>query len=75
MHKRRSRNLQARRIRGIILRESFHDRNLCEAVSRLSGLDVLALLDGSVEPDLVPDIEKGEVLLDLRARGTFQKVE
>jgi hypothetical protein len=75
MHKRSGGKLQARRVRGIILRGSFYDRNVSEVVSRVSRLDVMALLSGLVEVDLVPDIEKGEVLLDSRGRGTFQKVE
>jgi hypothetical protein len=77
MHKRSSGKLQARRVRGIILRESFYDRNLCEVVSRVTRSDVMALLSGLVEADLVqvPDVEKGEVLLDSRGKGTFQKVE
>ena len=41
----------------------------------VSRLDVMALLGGSVEVDLVPDVEKGEVLLDSRGRGTFQKAQ
>jgi hypothetical protein len=42
MHKRNAGKLQARRIRGIILRGSFYDRNVCEVVSRVSRLDVMA---------------------------------
>jgi hypothetical protein len=75
MHKRSAGKLQARRVRGIILRGSFYDRNVCEVVSRVSRSDVMTLLSGLVEVDLIPDVEKGEVLLDSRERGTFQKVE
>jgi hypothetical protein len=67
--------LQARRIRGIILRRSFYDRNVSEVVSRVSRLDVMALLSGPVEVGLVPDVEKGEVLLDSRGRGSFQRAQ
>jgi hypothetical protein len=74
MHKRSSEKLQARRVRGVILRGSFHDRNVCEVISRVSRLDVMAMLGGLIEVDLVPDVEKGEVLLDSRGRGTFQRV-
>jgi hypothetical protein len=73
MHKRGLKKLQARRIRGIILRRSFCDRNVGEVVSRVSRLDVMALLSGPVEVGLVPDVEKGEVLLDSRGRGSFQR--
>jgi hypothetical protein len=75
MHKRSAGKLQARRVRGIILRGSFYDRNVCEVISRVSRLDVMALLGGLVEVDLIPDVEKGEVLLDSRGRGTFQKAQ
>lgn len=42
MHKRNAGKLQARTIRGIILRGSFYDRNVSEVVSRVSRLDVMA---------------------------------
>jgi hypothetical protein len=73
MHKRNPRKLQARKIRRIILAASFRDKNLCEVVSRVSRLDVMALLSGPVEVGLVPDVENGEVLIDSRGRGSFQK--
>jgi hypothetical protein len=75
LHKRSCKKLQDRRVRGIILRGSFHDRNLCEVVSRVTRSDVLALLNETVEVDVVPDVEKGEVLLDSRGRGSFQRVQ
>jgi hypothetical protein len=75
MHKRSSLKLQARRVRGVILRGSFYDRNVCEVVSKMSRSDVIALLAWSVEVEVVPNVEKGEVLLDSRGRGTFQKME
>jgi hypothetical protein len=74
MHKRSSEKLQVRRVRRIIFSRGFRDRNLCEVVSRVSRLDVMALLDEPVEVSLVPDVEKGEVLLDSRGRGSFQRV-
>jgi hypothetical protein len=73
MHKRSSRKLQIRWIRGIILRRSFYDRNVSEVICRVSRLDIISLLSGPVEVDVVPDVEKGEVLLDSRGRGSFQK--
>ena len=72
MHKRNAEKLQARRIRAIILRSSFYDRNLCEVVSRMTRLDVLSKLTEPVEIHLVPDVEKGEVLIDSRGRGSLQ---
>jgi hypothetical protein len=73
MHKRNSKKLQERQIRGIIIRNSFYDRNLCEMVSRMTRLDVMAQLNEPIEVHLVPDVEKGEVLIDSRGRGTLQK--
>ena len=75
MHKRNSIKLQERKIRGIILRGSFRDRNVCEVVSRMTRLEVLAQLSEPVEVHLVPDLEKGEVLVDTRGRGTLQRLD
>jgi hypothetical protein len=74
MHKRNLKKLQARKIRRIILAASFRDKNVGEVVSRVSRLDAMAFLSGPVQLDLVPDVEKGEVLLDSRGRGSFQKL-
>ena len=74
MHKKNSKKLQARKIRGIIFHNSFYDRSLGESVSRITRLEVLGQLKEPVEVHLVPDVEKGEVLLDLRGRGSFQKI-
>ncbi len=76
MHKKSAKRLQDRKIRqirGIILHGSFYDRKLGEVVSRMTRLDVLGQLNEPVEVHLVPEIEKGEVLLDLRGRGSFQE--
>ena len=73
MHKRNFKKLQERKIRGIVLRGSFFDRNLGEVVSTLTRTDVMSLLNEPVEVHLVPDIEKGEVLIDPRGRGSLQK--
>jgi hypothetical protein len=73
MHKRSYRKLQARKARSIILRNSFHDRKSSEVVSKLSRLDVLTMFSGLVEVHLIPDIEKGEVLIDSRGRGSLQR--
>jgi len=40
----------------------------------MSRADVLGLLAGPVEVGVVPDVEKGEVLVDSRGNGTFQSV-
>ena len=73
MHKRNSKKLLEMEINRIIFHSSFHDRKLGEVVSRMTKLDVLSALHEPVEVHLVPDFEKGEVLLDLRGRGSLQK--
>jgi hypothetical protein len=72
MHKRNANKLLERKIRGIILRGSFYDRKVSEVVSKMTRLDVLAQLNEPVEVHLVPDVEKGEVLIDSRGRGSLQ---
>jgi len=73
MHKRSEEKMQLRRIRGIIFFRSFCDKVLCERVSRVSRSEVVALLNEPVQVGLVPDVEKGEVLVDSRGRGSFQR--
>jgi hypothetical protein len=73
MHKKSPKKLQQRKIRGIILRGSFNDKNAGEIVSRMTRAEVLKQLTGPVEFGLVPDVEKGEILTDSRGTGTFQR--
>ena len=56
----------------MILRGSFLDRNVSESVSRMTRLDVMGQLKEPVDVCLVPDVEKGEVLLDPRGNGSLQ---
>jgi len=72
MHKKNSKKLQDRKIRGIIFHGSFYDRKIGEVVSKMTRLEVMGRLNEPIEVHLVPDVEKGEVLLDLRGRGSFQ---
>ena len=72
MHKRNQTKIQERKIRGIILRGSFYDRDLGENISKMTRIDVLAELAEPVEVHLVPDVERGEVLIDPRGRGSLQ---
>ncbi|MGD0994350.1 MAG: hypothetical protein ABR909_02365 [Candidatus Bathyarchaeia archaeon] len=65
--------MQERKIRGIILCGSFNDRNVGEAVSKMTRVDVMAQLNEPVEVHLIPDIEKGEVLIDSRGQGSLQR--
>jgi hypothetical protein len=75
MHKKKPKKLQERkirRIRGIILHGSFYDRKLGEAISRMTRVDVMAELKEPVEVHLIPDVERGEVLIDPRGTGSLQ---
>ena len=53
---------------------SYNDRILCETVSKVSRTDVLAFLNEAIQISDVPDVVKGEVLVDSRGRGSFQQV-
>ena len=62
----------------LIFSTGFHDKILGETVSRVSRLDVLSQLSKLAEPVnvcAVPDVEKGEVLVYSRGRGSFQRVK
>jgi hypothetical protein len=72
MHKRKTNKLQERKIRGIILRRSYYDRNLGETVSKITRIEIIDQLNEPVEVCIVPDLEKGEVLLDPRGKGSLQ---
>jgi hypothetical protein len=74
VHKRSKDKLLNRRIRRIIYDSSFKDRLICETVSRVTRQDVLAYLDEPVRVSDVPDVEKGEVLVDNRGTGSFQSL-
>lgn len=74
MHKRKQNKLQSRKIQKIILDGSFNDRKMGEVVSMVTRVDVMAQLHEPVEVHLVPDIEKGEVLVDSRGRGSLPKL-
>jgi hypothetical protein len=64
---------QVRRIRGIILNGGFYDRKIGETVSRMTRLEVMQQLHEPIEVHLIPDVEKGEVLVDSRGQGSFQR--
>ena len=57
----------------MILSSSFQDRIRCETVCGLSRAVIPASLTGLVDVDVVPDVEVGEVLMDSRGEGSFQK--
>jgi hypothetical protein len=71
-HKRRKEKEQLKQVRWIILSTSFHDRVRYETVCRMTRTDVLAVLKEPVQLSLVPELEKGEVLVDSRGNGSFQ---
>ena len=71
-HKRNNTKLQQRKIRGIILQGSFYDRNQGETISTMTRIDVMELLNEPVKVHLIPDVEKGEVLIDPRGNGSMQ---
>jgi hypothetical protein len=73
-HRRSREKLQMREIRRIIFSKSVYDREAAETVCRVSRLDVLHMLKEPLEVHLVPDVEKGEVLIDSRGQGSFQRV-
>lgn len=76
----RSRKAQLRRkSRQFILKHAYHDVIWAETVCRSNRLEVINFLtvEYSDRPEglqvsQVPDIEKGEVLVDSRGRGSWQ---
>ena len=79
MHRKKGTKIQERkrrRIRGIILGSGFADRNKGEIVCKITVLEVMEKLRGEqLEVHIIPDIEKGEVLLDPRGEGSFQNIQ
>ena len=73
VHKRSKDSLQRRQIRALIFATCYQDSDRCETVCRVSRSEILGFLTGSVEVCNVPDIEKGEVLVDSRGQGSFQR--
>jgi len=73
VHRRSEKKLLLRKIRGIIYSLSYDDRLICETVSKVSRVDVLTFLDQAIQISDVPDVEKGEVLVDSRGQGSFQR--
>jgi hypothetical protein len=73
LHKRAINKLLGRKIRRIVQRGSYYDKQRGETVSKMTRSEILDQVEEPVEVDLVPDLEKGEVLLDSRVRGSFQR--
>jgi hypothetical protein len=72
MHKRSTNKLQERKINRIILSRSHYDKRNGETISKLTREEVIEQLKEPLDVQLVPDIEKGEVLLDPRVKGSRQ---
>jgi len=76
VHKRSFNKLQRRIIRNIIFKNAYIDKYEGEIVSRISRLDVLSLLNcEGFDVSLIPDIERGEVLIDCRGKGSLQNAK
>ena len=75
MHRRETKKLQVRKIEKIILNSSHNDKRKAEIISKITRLEVLAQLNEPVEVYLIPDIEKGEIIIDTRGNGTLQKLD
>jgi hypothetical protein len=72
-HKRSEKERRLRTMCRIIIFSSFRDRVRCETICRLSREDVIGLMAEPIELGDVPDVEKGEVLMDVRGNGSFQR--
>ena len=68
----RSQQSEARRY---ILDKSFHDPIMAETISKVDDSMLVKFLDGLYpdEPPLKLEVLRGEVLIDARGRGSFQK--
>lgn len=74
-HLRSKEKRRERDARRFILDTSFHDRNNADTISLVTQSMVVAHLD-ALYPDTPPptlDMVKGEVLIDSRGDGSFQK--
>ena len=73
MHRRSDDKLLQRRERALIFSNTFVDTRRAETVCRLDRVDVLGMLNDVVDVSPVPPIVKGEVLVDSRGQGSFQR--
>jgi hypothetical protein len=76
VHKRSFDKLQHRIIRNLIFKNAYIDKFRGEIVSRVSRFDVLSLLNcEGLKVSLVPNVERGEVLIDSRGKGSLQNAK
>ncbi|MCL5876985.1 MAG: hypothetical protein M1540_04140 [Candidatus Bathyarchaeota archaeon] len=73
MHKRSTNKLLQRKIRRIIQHSTYYDKQKGETISTATQSEILDQLKEPIEVCLVPDIEKGEVLLDPKGKGSLQQ--
>jgi hypothetical protein len=74
LHRRSEKKLQERRIRALIFASAFVDVACSETVCRVDRVDLLQTLQGPVDVSRIPQVEKGEVLVDSRGTGSFQRM-
>ena len=65
--------LAKRILRSLALERGFHDVERCETVCLLSRMELIGLAGPIVQIGDVPNIERGEVLVDSRGEGSFQR--
>ena len=68
---RRSQRIKIRKM--IILDYSLKDREISEYISKSTRIEVIGKIKGELEVHLVPDIEKGEIIIDSYGKGSFQR--
>lgn len=73
VHKRCKKSLLRRHIHGLILNKSYFDHERSEIVCRVSRVEIIDLLPQPIDLHVVPNIEKGEVLIDSLGQGSFQR--
>jgi hypothetical protein len=62
-----------RKLRKLVVERSFHDCERSETVCLISRVDLLTLAGPEVKVSDVPDVVQGEILIDSRGGGSFQK--
>ena len=73
-HRRRSTNVKKRLVRGLIFRNSRSDLRRGETVSLITREEILRVIQQlDIEIYSVPDVEKGEILVDARGKGSLQQ--
>jgi hypothetical protein len=65
--------LAKRILRSIALERGFHDFERCETVCLLTRIELISLAGPIVQISDVPDVGRGEVLVDSRGEGSFQR--